>query len=90
MTQQQVKALLTEYPALDAWKFNNALPMLERMRLFYEEKSPIAPGNQKIMFMNFAAALGFAEETIKQHNELTKELAALKGAEDENRTNSAK
>ena len=88
MTPTQASKLSSTYPPLKREQLERRLPRMKRMQLFYEEKAPTAPGTQGNLFRGFASALDYAIAIIIRYDDLTKELAKLVEAEDENRLDS--
>lgn len=80
MTQplpDEIKRLAEAFPEPSEDKMNRRMGRLQRMANFYEEKIPVAPPKQSLMFTTFVSALLYAMDIIRNYQKLTRQLAEL-------------
>lgn len=77
LPQAEIVELAKKYKVPAEAKVQRRLERLERMKKFYQNRAPDAPGDQANLFYSFASALTYAAELIRMYRRLTAEIAKI-------------
>ncbi len=78
----EIDTMAEDYPMLDEGSKSHYLSRLKRMRDFYDGKLQEAPALQAKLFKGFIRALNYAMDCIREHDNLTTNIAVIKKESD--------